>query len=193
MKKILFVIGLVLAVVGCDKNDLADRTLELCQYIPDHRLNPEAEKAMTPECVRALSEAFEAPVADFCEIGDNEWLFYFVTGNGGGEPVYSVKSISRTGKTTAQAIILVRLMWEDGSFAEGADKEYELLLKCVKGQWLLDDFDHKKAECRSYVQQVREKYVSGYYVKYLESSDYTKEYVPEFQNQLEAFYDKYGK
>ena len=193
MKKILFVIGLVLAVVGCDKNDLADRTLELCQHIPDHRLNPEAEKAMTPEFFRALSEAFEAPVADFCEIGDNEWLFYFVTGNGGGEPVYRVKSVNKTGKDTAQATIGVQLKWEDGTFAEGADKEYEVLLKRVKGQWLLDDFDNKKAECRSYVQQVREKYVSGYYEKYLESSDYTKEYVPEFQNQLEAFYAKYGK
>ena len=35
-------------------------------------------------------------------IGDNEWLWYFVTGNGGSEPVYSVKSVSRTGKDTLQ-------------------------------------------------------------------------------------------
>ena len=64
---------------------LADRTLELCQYIPDHVLNPDAKEAMTPEFFHALSEVFEAPVADYLEIGDNEWLWYFVTGNGGGE------------------------------------------------------------------------------------------------------------
>ena len=59
-------------------------------------------------------------------IGDNEWLWYFVTGNGGSEPVYSVKSVSRTGKDTARAIITVRQKWEDGTCAEeDASEEYE--------------------------------------------------------------------
>lgn len=109
MKRIIVILSLLLPLVSCGqpKVNLTDRALELCQYIPDHVLKPEAKEAMTPEFFLALSEAFDAPVADFEEIGDNEWLWYFVTGNGGSEPAYSVKSVSQTDKNTASAVITV--------------------------------------------------------------------------------------
>lgn len=195
MKRVLAILFLLFPFLSCcqPKTFLTDRTLELCQYIPDHVLKPEAKEAMTPDFFRALSEAFNAPVADYGEIGDNEWLWYFVTGNGGSEPVYSVKSVSQTDKDSARAIITVRQKWEDGSFAEEDAKEYEVLLKRVDGQWLLDDFDGKKAACQAYVRQVREKYASGEYVKYLESAEDLKEYVPDFQERVKDFYAKYGE
>lgn len=195
MKRVLAILFLLFPFLSCcqPKTFLTDRTLELCQYIPDHVLKPEAKEAMTPDFFRALSEAFNAPVADYVEIGDNEWLWYFVTGNGGSEPVYSVKSVSQTDKDSARAIITVRQKWEDGSFAEEYTKEYEVLLKRVDGQWLLDDFDGKKAACQAYVRQVREKYASGEYVKYLESAEDLKEYVPDFQERVKDFYAKYGE
>lgn len=195
MKRVLAILFLLFPFLSCcqPKTFLTDRTLELCQYIPDHVLKPEAKEAMTPVFFRALSEAFNAPVADYGEIGDNEWLWYFVTGNGGSEPVYSVKSVSQTDKDSARAIITVRQKWEDGSFAEEDTKEYEVLLKRVDGQWLLDDFDGKKAACQAYVRQVREKYASGEYVKYLESAEDLKEYVPDFQERVKDFYAKYGE
>lgn len=195
MKRVLALLFLLFPFLSCcqPKTFLTDRTLELCQYIPDHVLKPEAKEAMTPDFFRALSEAFNAPVADYVEIGDNEWLWYFVTGNGGSEPVYSVKSVSQTDKDSARAIITVRQKWEDGSFAEEDAKEYAVLLKRVDGQWLLDDFDGKKAACQAYVRQVREKYASGEYVKYLESAEDLKEYVPDFQERVKDFYAKYGE
>ena len=195
MKRVLAILFLLFPFLSCcqPKTFLTDRTLELCQYIPDHVLKPEAKEAMTPDFFRALSEAFNAPVADYGEIGDNEWLWYFVTGNGGSEPVYSVKAVSQTDKDSARAIITVRQKWEDGSFAEEYTKEYEVLLKRVDGQWLLDDFDGKKAACQAYVRQVREKYASGEYVKYLESAEDLKEYVPDFQERVKDFYAKYGE
>lgn len=195
MKRVLALLFLLFPFLSCcqPKTFLTDRTLELCQYIPDHVLKPEAKEAMTPVFFRALSEAFNAPVADYGEIGDNEWLWYFVTGNGGSEPVYSVKSVSQTDKDSARAIITVRQKWEDGSFAEEDTKEYEVLLKRVDGQWLLDDFDGKKAACQAYVRQVREKYASGEYVKYLESAEDLKEYLPDFQERVKDFYAKYGE
>ena len=146
---------------------------------------------MTPDFFRALSEAFNAPVADYGEIGDNEWLWYFVTGNGGSEPVYSVKSVTQTARNSARAIVAVLQRWEDGTETDA--KECEVLLKRIDGQWLLDDFDGKKAACQAYVRQVREKYASGEYVKYLESAEDLKEYVPDFQARVKAFYEKYGE
>jgi hypothetical protein len=173
------------------KTNLTDRTLELCQYIPDHELKPEAKEAMTPDFFRALSEAFDAPVADYGEIGDNEWLWYFVTGNGGSEPVYSVKSVTQTTWNSARAIVTVLQRWDDGTETDA--KKCEVLLKRIDGKWLLDDFDGKKAECHSYVRQVREKYASGEYVKYLESAEDLKKYVPDFLARVKAFYEKYGE
>ena len=154
-------------------------------------LKPEAKEAMTPDFFWALSEAFNAPVADYGEIGDNEWLWYFVTGNAGSEPVYSVKSVTQTARNSARAIVTVLQRWEDGTETDA--KECEVLLKRIDGKWLLDDFDGKKAECHSYVRQVREKYASGEYVKYLESAEDLKKYVPDFQARVKAFYEKYGE
>lgn len=175
------------------EEDLAYRVLELCRYIPDHVLKPEAKEAMTPEFFRALSEAFDAPVADYMEIGDNEWLWYFVTGNGGSEPVYGVKSVSLTSKNSAWAVITVRQSWEGVIDPKENPKEYVVMLKRVNGRWLLDDFDGKKAECLAYVRDVREKYASGKYVKYLKSEKGLRQYIPDFKERVEAFYTKYGK
>lgn len=175
------------------EEDLAYRVLELCRYIPDHVLKPEAKEAMTPEFFRALSEAFDAPVADYMEIGDNEWLWYFVTGNGGSEPVYGVKSVSLTSKDSARAVITVRQSWEGVIDPKENPKEYVVMLKRVNGRWLLDDFDGKKAECLAYVRDVREKYASGKYVKYLKSEKDLRQYIPDFKERVEAFYTKYGK
>lgn len=175
------------------EEDLAYRVLELCRYIPDHVLKPEAKEAMTPEFFRALSEAFDAPVADYMEIGDNEWLWYFVTGNGGSEPVYGVKSVSLTSKDSARAVITVRQSWEGVIDPKENPKEYVVMLKRTNGRWLLDDFDGKKAECLAYVRDVREKYASGKYVKYLKSEKGLRQYIPDFKERVEAFYTKYGK
>lgn len=175
------------------EEDLACRVLELCRYIPDHVLKPEAKEAMTPEFFRALSEAFDAPVADYMEIGDNEWLWYFVTGNGGSEPVYGVKSVSLTSKDSARAVITVRQSWEGVIDPKENPKEYVVMLKRANGRWLLDDFDGKKAECLAYVRDVREKYASGKYVKYLKSEKGLRQYIPDFKERVEAFYTKYGK
>ena len=175
------------------EEDLAYRVLELCRYIPDHVLKPEAKEAMTPEFFRALSEAFDAPVADYMEIGDNEWLWYFVTGNGGSEPVYGVKSVSLTSKDSARAVITVRQSWEGVIDPKENPKEYVVMLKRANGRWLLDDFDGKKAECLAYVRDVREKYASGKYVKYLKSEKGLRQYIPDFKERVEAFYTKYGK
>lgn len=175
------------------EEDLAYRVLELCRYIPDHVLKPEAKEAMTPEFFRALSEAFDAPVADYTEIGDNEWLWYFVTGNGGSEPVYGVKSVSLTDKNAARAVITVRQSWDGVVDPKEAPKEYVVSLKRVNTQWLLDDFDGKKAECMAYVREVRKKYASGKYEKYLKSAKDLRQYIPDFKARLEAFYAKYGK
>ena len=195
MKRSLIILCILLPAFSWaqPREDLSERALELCQFIPDHGLNPEARDYMTPEFFGALSEAFDAPVVDYWEIGDNEWLWYFVTGNGGGEPYYGIKSVSRVSKDRATAVITVRETWE-GEFIDTEEdaREYGISLKRVNGQWLLDDFDGKKAECVDYIKEMRAKYKSRELLKYMESEDYFHEYIPDFKRRVEEYYRKYG-
>lgn len=195
MKRILICLCAIFPIISCaqPKEDLPERVLELCQYIPDHGLKPEAKDYLTPEFFRALSEAFEAPVVDYGEIGENEWLWYFVTGNDAATPEFTVKSISLVDETHAVATIAVqkRSNITQELFDEVA--EYPVEMVRVDGQWLLDDFDGKKAKCNQYVQQMRNKYKSGELLKYMQSEDYFHEYIPDFKKRVEDFYKKYGK
>jgi len=160
MKRLIILACMLLPLVSCGpkKEDLTKTALELCQYIPDHVLKPEAKEFMTPEFFSALDAAFNAPVeAEEGEIGDNEWLFYFVTGNGGSTPLYSIKSVTQTSEDAATAVINVKDLWEEGTEPVGEGADYEISLVRVNGKWLLDDFDGKKAQCIDYVKSLKNK------------------------------------
>ena len=195
MKRILLFTCLLLPFFACNqpKEDLTAKALELCEYIPDHELKPEAENQMTPEFFQALSEAFDCPVDDYGNIGDNEWLWYFVTGNGGSTPVYGVKSVNKSSKNYASAVITVRDDWEGQVSPEADAREYKISMKRVDGKWLLDDFDGKKEECLTYIKAMRAKYESGEIVKSLDSDDFTRDFVPDFKERVEAYYRTSGK
>ena len=195
MKRFLLFACLLFPFFSCNqpKEDLTARALELCNYIPDHELKPEAETQMTPEFFQLLSEAFDAPVDDYANIGDNEWLWYFVTGNGGSTPVYGVKSVSKPSKNHATAVITVRDDWDGQVSPEVDAREYKIVMKKVDDKWLLDDFDNKKEECRDYIKMMRGKYESGEIVETLDSDDFTRDFVPDLIERVEAYYKKYGK
>ena len=195
MKRFFILFCLLLPLFSCaqSKEGLSERALELCQYVPDHVLKPEAKDHMTPEFFRSLSEAFDAPVVDYGEIGDNEWLWYFVTGNDAATPEFTVKSISLVDETHAVATIAVQNRSDVTQELFDDVAEYPVEMVRVDGQWLLDDFDGKKAECVDYVKEMRAKYESGELLKYMESEDYLLEYVPDFKRRVDDFYEKYGK
>ena len=172
MKRLFFCISMLLMILSCGqpKEDLSGKVLELCQFIPDH----------------AYAEAFDAPVADYGEIGENEWLWYFVGGNGDYELAYKVQSVKRISKDLASAIVSTH---ENAPEGEG----HVVMIKKVDGKWLLDDIDGKKDECISYIKKMREKYQSGEIVEYLQSDEYLKEFVPDFNGRVKEFYEKYGE
>ena len=195
MKRFFILFCLLLPLFSCaqSKEDLSERALELCQYVPDHVLKPEAKDYMTPEFFRSLSEAFDAPVVDYGEIGDNEWLWYFVTGNDAATPEFTVKSLSLVDETHAVATIAVQNRSDVTQELFDGVAEYPVEMVRVDGQWLLDDFDGKKAACVEYVKEMRAKYESGELLKYMESEDYLREYVLDFKRRVDEFYEKYGR
>lgn len=148
---------------------LKERAGELCRYVPDHELREGAIEYMTGDFYAVLDTMFHHLPEH--EAMDHEWLYYFVTGNGGTIADYEVADVTLTDEDHAVATIRVRQKWEDGSFDPESDiEEHSLYMERVQGQWLMADFDGHKADCIRYIannrkeQAVREA-ISTYLVR----------------------------
>ena len=152
MKKILYAILAVLTFSACNNTEdqLKQRANELCAYIPDHEMLEKSRDYLTGDFYAVLDTMFYHLPEH--EAMDHEWLYYFVTGNGGAITDYEVLSVEKTDNDHAVATILVRQKWEDGSFDETSDiEEHRLYMERVNGQWLMSDFDEHKADCIRYI------------------------------------------
>ena len=98
----------MMALTGCKSAPDKHYLEALCKFIPDHGLKVEARKYLTEDYFNAYSEAFEAPTGSYGEIGEGEWLFYFVSGNGDGQPVFAVKDFQRDGRFQERAGIILQ-------------------------------------------------------------------------------------
>lgn len=171
MKKILIfaLAALLLAACTDSQKQLQNRAAELCKYIPDHKLLEKSKDYMTADFYAVLDTMFNQ-LPEF-EAMDHEWLYYFVTGNGGTIADYEVVGVEKTDKTHAVATIKVRQKWEDGSFDESTDvEEHKLYMEKVDGQWLMSDFDGHKQDCidkiaNSRKEQAMRDAISEYLVK----------------------------
>ena len=151
MRRILFFVVLAVVFAACQKTQtLEERAAELCAYIPDHELLQKSRDYMTEDFYAVLDTMFYRLPQH--EALDHEWLYYFVTGNGGTIADYEVVKVEQTDKDHAVATISVRQVWEDGSFDPESDvEEHTLLMERVNGKWLMSDFDDHKADCIRYI------------------------------------------
>ena len=134
------------SVDGVEAPELFPRVLQLCNFIPDHQLLPEAAEYLTDDFYKALDKAFSAPASDDGFIDDSEWLYCLVTGNGGSLPYYSVESVLRTDPAHAVATVSVRDIWEEGGEPSGEPRLHSLDLVLQDGHWLVSDFDDRKKD-----------------------------------------------
>ena len=171
MKKTLLLLVAVVLLTACGntENQLQQRAAELCKYIPDHELLEQSKDYMTEDFYNVLDTMFNH-LPEF-EAMDHEWLYYFVTGNGGTIADYTVAGVEQTDRTHAVATISVRQKWEDGSFDESTDTEiHKLYMEKVNGQWLMSDFDGHKADCICHIaisrdEQARRDAIGDYLVR----------------------------
>ena len=136
---------------GIEAPELAPLALQLCRFIPDHKLLPEAAGYMTEDFYKVLDDAFSMPAPEDGTIDDTEWLYYFVTGNGGSLPAYSIESVVRTDPTHALATVGVRDLWEEGGEPTGEKHLHRMDLVLQDGRWLISDFDGRKKDCLALV------------------------------------------
>ena len=153
MKRILIITCATLLLAACSSTEdqLKERAAELCQYIPDHELLERSQEYMTEDFYAVLDTMFYRLPEH--EAMDHEWLYYFVTGNGGTIADYEVQSVEQTDANHAIATILVRQKWPEGTMGNEEDEpeEHRLYMERVNGQWLMSDFDEHKADCIRYI------------------------------------------
>ena len=146
--------ALTLSACSNSQKQLQKRATELCAYIPDHQLLERSQDYLTPDFYALLDTMFNHLPEH--EAMDHEWLYYFVTGNGGTIANYTVTTVERIAPTHAVATVLVRQVWEDGSFDETTDlEEHQLYMERVGKKWLMSDFDGHKADCINYIANNR--------------------------------------
>ena len=170
MKKTLSILAAAMLLASCANSDkqLTDRAAELCQYIPDHQLLEASRDYMTEDFYCVLDTMFNRLPNH--EAMDHEWLYYFVTGNGGTIADYTVVGVEQIDRTHAIATINVRQLWEDGTPDECGDlEEHHMAMEKVGGRWLMSDFDEHKADCIRYIainrdEQARRQTISDYLV-----------------------------
>ena len=158
MKQIFYTLLAILTLTACTSSEeqLKKRANELCAYIPDHELLEKSRDYMTTDFYAVLDTMFYRLPEH--EAMDHEWLYYFVTGNGGTIADYEVVSVEKNNATHAVATILVRQKWEDGSFDPESDvEEHRLYMERVNGKWLMSDFDEHKADCIRYIANNRKE------------------------------------
>ena len=123
---------------------------------------------MTEDFYNVLDTMFNLPAH---EAMDHEWLYYFVTGNGGTIADFTVTGVTKTDTTHATANVSVRQKWEDGSFDPDSDiEEHQLSMEKVDGVWLMSDFDGHKQDCINYRSNNRKEQalrdaISDYLIK----------------------------
>ena len=159
MKNFLFPLLVVVALTACTETEeqLKQRANELCAYIPDHELLEKSREYMTEDFYAVLDTMFYRLPEH--EAMDHEWLYYFVTGNGGTIAEYEVVSVEKTDENHAIATISVRQVWPEGIVGEEEDEpeEHRLYMERVKGKWLMSDFDEHKADCIRYIANNRKE------------------------------------
>ena len=170
MNKTLAITMAAVLMAACTSNEekLKQRADELCRYIPDHELLEKSKDYLTADFYAVLDTMFNHLPEH--EAMDHEWLYYFVTGNGGTIADYKVTAVEQIDATHAVATISVRQKWEDGSFDETSDvEEHKLYMEKVDGQWLMSDFDEHKADCIRHIaisrdEQAQRDAISDYLV-----------------------------
>ena len=159
MRKFLFPLLVVVALTACTETEeqLKQRANELCAYIPDHELLEKSREYMTEDFYAVLDTMFYRLPEH--EAMDHEWLYYFVTGNGGTIADYEVVSVEKTDENHAIATISVRQVWPEGIVGEEEDEpeEHRLYMERVKGKWLMSDFDEHKADCIRHIANNRKE------------------------------------
>lgn len=140
-----------------------ERIQELVSAIPEHGNLKNPTTTLSEEYYKTWTKAYEMPDGGLGEIGNNEFLYYFVCGNDPC-PEHSAKIQSKevTGNTAIVKFYIVHTYKKNKKLST-------FNLKVENGNWVIADFDNTLKEMKDYIVSQREYLQSDDLKKYAES------------------------
>lgn len=169
----------------------ADRIQQLIANIPEHGLDNANRDEFTPEYYELLSHAWAIPSDGVGDIGSDEWLYYFVSGNGEPASKTVLGEIHYQNDTVVADFNMLFPLDETT-----CDTVFHYLTLTHNGEkWVISDFDDTKYQLKQYIQTQRKHLKSPEWNEYL---DYVAENYPNSaedvatrRKQVEAYFQQY--
>lgn len=138
----------------------AEQFLELLKAIPDHGINPGSEEYFTPQYYSLLQQAWAVPSDAIGQIGSDDWLYYFVSGNGDwdGQFNYSITRCADSGN-----FVLIEFYLNQS----GQEREHTLTLLRQGSRWLIADYDNTLQQMQQYIHKQCQYFQSEEWRNYL--------------------------
>ena len=180
-----------------ENEEIIDAAKKAFRTIPDHeRVSDGAVNYMTRDLYVFLCAAWDVPVWVSGDIGNEEFLSYFVTGNGGSfvRGVESARIVSRDGNSSKVELIYSQV-WNPGDTEATMSKILVTMVK-ERGKWLLDNFGNDtKGQCRWYISTEVSDYLSGKTLRHMKENQrgewYTDRYISTIAEKFDAYISKY--
>lgn len=171
----------------------AERIMQLIANIPEHGIDNANRDEFTPEYYQLLSHAWAIPSDAVGDIGSDEWLYYFVSGNG--EPAAkTLLGDIRYQNDTVVADFNMLFPLDETT----CDTVFHYLTLTHNGEkWVISDFDDTKFHLQQYIQSQRQLLQSSDWQDYLnyvaETYPNGAEDVAARRQQVEAYFQQYPK
>lgn len=165
-------------------------------FIPDHKkVDEAAEPYMTADLYESLAAAYDVPSWPHGEIGNDEFLYYFITGN---DPSDRQQIESATLVDAQQGRYIVEVKYREfwGSYAAQTLSSISLVLVNENGNILLDDFDRTKQWCKQYILEEVSNFLSGKTNQYMRDNQngewYNDGYIANINYAFKEYLSKYS-
>lgn len=118
----------------------------LIDYVPDHQFDPSIKPAFSERYYNLLKEAWEIALANPDNYEENEWLYYFITGNGDTEGLDHTKTVLETS---------VMDDWNVYAKIEYLEMEHDIVMHYENGDWVIHNFDGTLDRLEWFVKKYR--------------------------------------
>lgn len=181
---------------GIDSKILTkDRVLEVYWALPDHaRVSSFADDKLSKDFLYTLRNAWDVPSLDYFGAGDNEFLLYLLSGNGGDAELRNIEvhSVSQSDESHAKAKI----------YNPSLDTEAEITLNLIfeDEKWVLDDILPPKIEesgtsikkqCSEYIHKTIAKYKSGELSRFIRDNINDDIFAGLYEEYINSLFDMY--
>lgn len=161
---------------------------KLIACIPDHTLEQSPAEAFTKTYYSLLTEAWDIPSDNPGGIGSDEWLHYFLTGNGGGSCAPRILDFHQNGQYARVVFVCDSISLEPVSNEHTVDFQFD------GTRWVIADFDGTAEKLYSYIQSMRTYFRSKEWKKDLKKMDsLTRKERKMAQQRVAEYFAKYPK